>query len=376
MDDKDKKKWKRRLPYHIYDYNYKFGENYYGPQTDYIGNRELLPSKTVPPEAATYAERFANRPFYGKTRGLPYEDGSAALSQPLVNRRSASASRAPRDKEPDDFPPRPRTGRGSDRKLSFNLDDAGSEPRRRLSLFDEMEFQAPIKRFFDSGFEKDHGANDDIGIKPETKKRIRDDISKLEKEFRRADAVERGTGSRAKKWEEVVYDDDLNAPGKKTVRRNEMSYTIPGTGTTVRKSSYQESSKFESSKPPRAPPKPSRLLSLENDPDFKMPARPRRRHMSFSDEDDFSFITPRSAKSALDDDDLISHRRAKDSAELTQNVNRMISKMRKHSIGDGDGYKFTRTIRSSSLDPYEGKPRMRSSVQSRSHQYTYGVAKR
>lgn len=382
MDDKDKKKWKRRLPYHMYDYNYKFGENYYGSQKDYIGTRDLRPSKLEPPEAATYAERFASRPFYGNTRGLPYEDRESALSQPLLSRRSASASRASKDREPDDIPARSRTGRSGDRKLSFNYDDVGAEPRRRLSLFDDTDFKTPIKRFFDSDFGRDQRADDDIRIKPATKKSIRDDITKLEKEFRKADAVQRGTGSGGRRWEEVVYNDALDTPGKKTVKRDEVSYSIPGTGATVRKSSYQESSKFESSKPPRAPPKPSRLLSLENDPDFKLPVRPRRRHLSLSDDDDFKF-TSRSIKSRFDDDDdnldyprISDHRRAKESAQLTENVNKMISKMRKHSIGDGDGYKYTRTVRSSSLDPYDGISRLTTSTQTRSNQYAYGVPKR
>ncbi|KAG7164965.1 uncharacterized protein LOC121870985 [Homarus americanus] len=380
----EKKKWKRKLPYRIYDYNYRVGESYYNPQTDYIENRELLRSKQQPPEAASYAERFANKPFYGKTRGLPYETNESALSQPLVNRRASSGGRSSRGSEPDDIPQPSRSGRNRDRKLSFSFDEPEPEPRRRFSLVDDLDFKIPVRRYIDSDFGfktsvgKDAVSGDDFGINPAAKKGLMDDIKKLEKKFQKADLIERGTGSRAKKWEEVVYNEALDAPGKRTVKQDQASYTIPGTGSTVRKSSYQETSKFESSKPPRAPPRPSRLLSLEDDADFKLPPRPRRRNVSLSD-DDFSFSSSRSIKSIVDDEDkkfrsakkMFDQRKAQESEELTDNINKMIKKMRKHSIGDGDAYKYSRTLRSSSLDPYESEPR----VKSRSHQFTYGFSK-
>ncbi|XP_045600902.1 uncharacterized protein [Procambarus clarkii] len=383
----DEKKWKRKLPCRIYDYNYKVGESYYNPQTDYIENRELLRSKVQPPEAASYAERFANKPFYGSARGLPYGEEEAALSQPLVRRRSSSVGRS-KEPEPDDGPRSSRTGRGRERKLSFNLDSPEPEPRRRFSLLDDLDFKIPVKKYIDPdyGFKtnvgKDLGKVDDFGLNPATKKSIMDDIKNLEKKFKKADAVERGSGTNAKRWEEVVYNEALDAPGKKTVKKNEVTYNIPGTGTTVRKSSYQESSKFESSKPPRAPPKPSRLLSIEDDYDFKPPRLPRRRNISLSD-DDFKFTTSRSIKSSFDDDDkkfrsarkMFDHRKAQESEELSDNINKMIGKMRKHSIGDGDSYKYTRTFRSSSLDPFENDSRVKARTQARSHQFTYGYSK-
>ncbi|KAK8747808.1 hypothetical protein OTU49_016619 [Cherax quadricarinatus] len=384
----DEKKWKRKLPYRIYDYNYKVGESYYNPQTDYIENRDLLRSKVQPPEAATYAERFASKPFYGTARGLPYGEDEAALSKNLVNRRSSSASRTSRDHEPDDIPRSSRLGRGRAKNLSFDLDDAKPEPRRRFSLVDDLDFKDPVKKFIDSdyGFKTSVGKNlvsdTDFGLNPSAKQSILDGIKNLEKQFKKADAVERGTGSRAKRWEEVVYNEALDAPGKKTVKRDEISYKIPGTGTTVRKSSYQETSKFESSKPPRAPPKPSRLLSLEDDYDFKVPTRPRRRNFSLSD-DDFKLTTTRSIKSSFDDDDkkfrsakkMFDQRKAQESEELSENINKMINRMRKHSVGDTDSYKYTRTVRSSSVDPYDNESRVKSRTLARSQNFAYGYSK-
>ncbi|XP_063843478.1 uncharacterized protein LOC135090556 [Scylla paramamosain] len=356
-------KWRRKLPYRIYDYNYKVGESYYNPQTSYIEERDNLCKKSDPPECASFAERFAARPFYGKY-GLPYGEHQAALNQPLAHpRRSSSGSRGSRN-EPDDEPLFGRTGRGRDRaprnrRLSFSFDDDDEDfapppqPRRRFSLADSLDFKTPVSKYVDSdyGFRssvgKENTANDKTVIPNVLSDAIREDIKKLEKQFRKANTLDRGTGGkRSQSWTEVVYNDAMNAPGKRSVKRENVSFTDPKTGSNVRKSSYQESSRFQSSKPPRAPPRPMRLLSMEDAAPEK--PRARRRHVSMSDDTDFNLSSRSSLKSDSDDKfssarKMAVERRAKESEELTNNINMMLDKMRKHSLGELDTFPLRNT---------------------------------
>lgn len=378
----EKKKWNRRLAPHIYDYNYKVGESYYTPQKEYIEGRELLRSrKAPPPEAQSFAERYASRPIYGSTRGLPYDSNEAALGKPLVNRRALSAGRArSRDREVDDVPFETRRGRSRERKVSFNTDDF-----RRPSILDnEFDFQDPPRRYRSS---QKIASEDDFDINPKTKQELEAEFKRIKNEFKKADSMERGSAPRTSQYEETVYNADLGIPGKRNVRREETSYTSPSSGTRVSKSSYSESSKFESSKPPRAP-RPSRLTSIDNDFDFKLPRTPRIHKFSTSDiEDDDTFKLkyqvpkPSSRQRTADDDtkfqqelSLRERRRAEDSEELSSHINDLVKRMKSHDV-DGGGYKFTRTIRASSLDPYEREPRARARVQARAHNFMYGVSK-
>lgn len=387
-------KWRRKLPYRIYDYNYKVGESYYNPQTSYIEDRDSLQKKEAPPECANFAERFAARPFYGKAYGLPYGDHESYLNRPLAHpRRSSSGSRGRSRYEPEDEPVPIRTGRGRDRaprdrRLSFSFDDEGDEdfmprPRRRFSLVDDLDFKTPISKYVDSdyGFRssvgKNRPTNDKVAIPSVLSDAIRDDIKKLEKQFRKADTLERGTGGRrSKSWTEVVYNDGTEGPGKKVVRTDNVAYTDPTTGANVRKSSYQQSTKIESSKPPRAPPRPMRLLSLEDSVSDVKP-RTRRRHVSLSDDgNDFKFSSRSSFKSDSGDNKFGSsrkmqiERRAKESEDLTSNINMMLDKMRKHSLGELDTYPL---LKNRSAIDSDG-PRRTRSVKSR-FASSYGYSK-
>lgn len=395
----NEKKWKRKLPYRIYDYNYKVGESYYQPQTEYIDSRDNLRNKVVPPDCASYAERFAAKPIYGSAYGLPYQEHESALAQQLVHRRPSSASRHDvRDHDRDNVPSSSRLGREQeraprDRKFSFNLgEDEQDKPRRKFSLVDDLDFKVPVSRYVDSDFgfrsslDRDNLVSDDsMGIPSAMKDSIQRDIKKLEKRFKKADTLERGTGGpRSQQWHEVAYNDRDDKPTRKSsVKCDNVSYRDPATGATVRKASYQETSRRESaSKPPRAPPKPSRLLSIE-DSDFKALPRPRRRHLSLSDGDNIDFkLSSRSTRAGGDDNierkfsnskKVFDNRRAIESEELSNNINKMINKMRKHSLtGDEPSYS-SRFLRASSMDPdsYGSTTRR----QSKSSLYSYGYSK-
>jgi len=375
----DKKKWNRRLAPHIYDYNYKVGESYYTPQTSYIEARDLIQSRRPPPGAMSYAERYHENPIYGSARGLPYDSSQSELSKPLASRRAQSASRArSRDREVDDVTSDSRLGRSKDRKVSFNVDDY----RSKFKIDDALNFQEPIRRYTRKS-EKIAG-EEDFDIKPKVKEELENEFQRIKKEFRKADSLERGSVPKTTQYEETVYNSDLGVPGRRSVKREEVSYTLPPSGSKVRKSSYTETSKFESSRPPRAP-KPSRLGSLDDDLDFKLPSRTSRlRKFSTSEIDDDEFNLkyqiprPNSRKRTIEDEtkfhqglSLREQRRAQESEQLSANISNLIDKMKNHEIEDG--YKFTRTIRSSSLDPYEREPRAKARVQARAHQFAYGV---
>lgn len=368
---------------HIYDYNYKVGESYYTPQTEYIDHRDLLRSRVIPPEAQTFAERFAERPIYGGTRGLPYDSSQAAVNKPLVNRRSVSASRA-RSREPDEdlSSSASRLGRGRDRerKVSFNMDDYLP---RKFSLNDELDFQEP-KRRYAKRTEK-IASEEDFDINPRTRKELEDEFKRIRNEFKKADSLERGSVPRTTQYEDSVYNSDLGIPGRSRVKREEVSYTLPPSGSKVHKSIYSESSKFESTKPPRVP-KLSRFSSIDNDVDFKLPKTTRIRNFSIGDMDDnefdlkFKASRPKSRDRILEDEkfqqslSLRERRRNEESEQLSENISHLINKMKNHAVEDG-GYKFTRTIRASSLDPYEREPRVKSRLQARAHNFSYGVSK-
>lgn len=386
-------KWRRKLPYRIYDYNYKVGESYYNPQTSYIEDRDNLRKKINPPECANFAERFAARPFYGRAYGLPYGEDQAALNQPLAHprRRSSSASRGGSRYEPDDEPASGRSSRSRDRaprdrKPSFGFDDEdfASKPRRRFSLADSLDFKDPISKYIDSDYgfrsslDKENAPEDRVVIPSVLSEDIRNDIKKLEKQFKKADALERGTGGkRGQSWTEVVYNDALGVPGKKTVKKENVSFTDPKSGASVRKSSYQQSSRYESSKPPRAPPRPMRLLSMEDSLSDSKP-RTRRRHISISGgDDDFKISSRSSFKSESDSGDkfgsakkLFNERRAKESEDLTSNINLMLDRMRKHSLSELDTHSLM-----SNRSPFDSLDAPRRTRSLRSRNYSYGYSK-
>jgi len=368
-------KWKRRTAPHIYNYNYKVGESYYTPQKEYIENRDFMRSREKPPEAMSFAERYHDRPIYGETRGLPYDHARSEINKPLVNRRARSVGRASsRDRELDDLLSDSRSGRGRDRKVAFNVDDF----LQKLSVDDELKYQEPIRRYPKKSSVL--ASEEDFDINPKVKKELTDEFDRIKKAFKKADSVERGSAPRTTRYEESVYDSDLGAPGRRSVKREEVNYTLPPSGSKVHKSSYVESSKYESSRPPRAP-RFNRLTSMDDELDFKPPRSSRLRKISaaFDDDDDFSF-TPRGRKSVDEEKDfhqglsLREQRRAQESEALSSNISNLIDRMKNHDLDEG-GYKFTRTIRASSVDPYERPPRVTARAQARAHNFSYGVSK-
>lgn len=412
----DNKKWHRRLAPHIYDYNYKYGESYYNPQTEYLDGRDVFHSRQKPPEAATYAERWHSKPIYGSVRGLPYEEYDSELSKPLCDRRARSLNRAgSRDRagsrnrassrDPEIHLPSAasRLSRGRERKISFGDEDylsklpelssdikllrnkveSGDYKTKRI-VDDEFNFQVAPTRYRKS---TEHlGSEEDFKIRPKLREDLEKEFSRIKNEFKKADSMERGSVvPRTTEYEHSVYDSNLDALGKRRVKREEASYTLPPSGAKVHKSSYSETTKFESSKPPRT----SKAISTTSldDLDFKMPRRSRHqliKHSTLDNDDDDNLedfgLKQFKEKSAQEEKKfretlaLRERRRQEESNELSSNIHGLIKKMRDHDLGDE--VKFTRTIRASSLDPYDREHRSKARVQARLNNFAYGISKK
>jgi len=69
-------------------------------------------------------------------------------------------------------------------------------------------------------------------------------------------------------------------------------------------------------------------------------------------------------------------RKMKNSDELSDNIQKMVTKMRSHHLDDAEAdiRSISRSIRSSALDPFEDdSPRSRSRQRARLNQFSYGV---
>merc|ERR1712212_675478 len=298
-------------------------------------------------------------------------------------------------------------GRSRDRKLSFNLDDFDADVKKsfkdfsldcdndikpksksKFSLIDDSDFKIPVRRFSIDVNRDARDTGDEFQIRAENKSELMKKFKDIEKEFEKANALERRTPSRTNQYEQTAWNDELNIPGRKSVRRDEVSYTDPSSGSKVHKSSYAESSKFESSsssKPPR-PPRVSRLLSSDDDSEFKLPSRPRHRRISMSElsdtDSDIRSFTPKTLSQLHREDEfkfrgareIRDQRKARESDELTQSINRMINKMKTREDG-GDEVRISRTFRSSSLDPYQRETVVKAAPTTRQHRFVYGVSR-
>lgn len=282
-------KWKGRLPTRIYDYNYKVSENYYHPQSEYMNEGALRRErKETPPKAQSYAERFADHPFYGSTKGLPYNQNDSATYEPLVNPHGKSASRASSLLKE----------RGGSRAKSL-------EPERSSSAFDDK--WDDIKKDMKKAKRFDLDFDDDFRRKPKEDLRFDEEYntkmmpirtkaaSSIKEELNKIDEKLASRPKRVSHEEYRGYDSDLN-PGRRTVTREEQSYSSPGSNTSVTRSSYKTSSSSSSSKPSRfdvSPPSRPKKVSHEEYRVYDSDFNPGRRRVTREEQ---SYTIPSSNK--------------------------------------------------------------------------------
>jgi len=351
-------KWKPRHLSRIYDYNYKIGQSYYNPQTDYIGSRPLTRSPAVrPPEAQTYAERFATNPIYGRVRGLPYDESQSVFNKPLAIHVSGTRSRASSLSRQQD----PNTPTDGSRMLN-----------RRRSLFDAEDDDFTRTTSYNKQFNVDPKDFEDPLMSTNLRHRIREHSNDLAKPSRNSLDRERT---------EFSFKTTYGPKGEKMIKQEKLTVSRPEP-STYRRSSIVET--YDSKPPMSLRSRRSSIGSGEeittrssirtrkysDDSSSGLPPRPMRSGVSFKDDDTSSkFASATSFRDA---------RKIKDSEELTETINKMVNKMKSHHLEDAsaDICSISRNLKATSLDPFEDDgPRSRSRQRARLNQFTYGVGK-
>lgn len=323
-----------------------------------------------PPEAQTYAERFSDHPIYGRTRGLPYDASQSVYNQPLASRLTGTGGRG------SSLPREPgKTHRGS--SLSRDPEPVtpsyGSRFGRRSSLFnddDDFSTSQPFKKFSLGSSDLD---------------RMRDYSSRDRMHKAVDDFLKTPVKAPARDYEtsETKFRQEYGPRGQPIIKREKYTYTLPETSKPLRKSSITETSEFSSSKPPMS--FRTRRSSLGPGEDLSTTTtRSSLRTRKYS-EDTSSGLPPRSTRFSRDDDsskfttarDFRDARRAMESDDLTENIQKMVNKMKSHHLDDAtaDIRSISRTVRAASLDPFEDdSTRSRSKQRARLNKFTYGIS--
>lgn len=318
-------------------------------------------TETKPPEAQTYAERFANKPIYGSAYGLPYDTSKSVFNQPMASVRQSkrTPSRASSlSRDPD-----------ADRAASGVLRN-----RRRSSLFDDDEDDSfsfsskPFKKF----------SLNTSDFEPIKSSDLRDRIRKISQDYDKPASWE---PKRNFQKSETTWTTSTNPRGQPVIKREEISYKLPQTGNTFRRSSITET---YDSKPPMSV--RTRRSSLGGGDEFTSSARSSTRTRKYSEESSSSGLPPRPTKHTSFEEykfpsaqSVRDARKIKESDDLTENIQKMVSKMKSHHLDDAEAdiRSMSRTIRSASLDPFEDdSPRSRSRQRARLNQFTYGIGRR
>lgn len=344
-------KWKPRHHIGIYDYNYKVGSSYYNPQTDYLTDKPLERNESVkPPESQTFAERFASKPIYGKTSGLPYDESKSVFKQPLAIHSSGTRSRSSsvtRDSGTSQY----LSSLGS--KPAFNHED--SRMSRRLSE-QRDQFKLPFGgRARDSSpsvsrYRSMENINSHSQMSLPPRKRIEE--------------------------KEVVFKTEYGPRGQEIVKRQEVRFLSgDNTPSTSRKNLNETTA---SAKPPlNLKYRRSSLGQSENSPNAKFVSKLRTdaesefqriasAPMNFGmnlNHDEPMYKTAQSFRDA---------RRKQESDELSEKIKKTVNNMKSRHLEDAtkEIRPFSRFVRSGSLDPFESeKFESRSRRSSRAHRF-------
>jgi len=370
----DKSKWKRKLPTRIYDYNFKVSEGYYAPQTEFIETRPLHRTHVAPPEHASYAERYAQRPWFGGVQGLPYPETEAAMYKPLLKPRAASLSRLStptRTFEDDDEPVSSRLSRGRSR--------LGSVSR----LDDDDDFYTPNNV-------------QDIDVKEELR-RINEKLNsaKLKPGLpvgpRSYVDTPRITQSEWRRRNPYLPLNDTSSVNNVLARP-----PLPPSSSIIRKSSINYETQVES-KPPlsfrtRRPSVSSVTFDDDDDEDIDISSsyvrKPRSRNISFSDSNDMPPRPPstnrlieENQRRGFNAQQMADARRLQASEELSGYINRKLERLDNLSstlpekVDVPHHTAYSRRIRASSMDPYQSSRYNSESTESRPRPYVWGYCK-
>jgi len=378
----DKSKWKRKLPTRIYDYNFKVSEGYYAPQTEFIETRPLHRDKVTPPEHATYAERFVERPWYGGVKGLPYSERESVLNNPpIIRPRSASMSRLTtptRTFQEDEEPISSRLSRGRSRLGSVSRLDDDDDDDELYSRHDLQEFD--VKEELRKINEQLHTAKVRPGL-PVAPRSYVDTPRITQSEWRRRNKY-------------LPLNDPT--PSKYSSMENISARPpLPPSTSTIRKSSISIESQFEEKPPVSLRTRRASVGSVAFDDDENddidisstiMRGRSRSRNISFSDSNDKP-PRPPSTNRLIEENQrrhfnaqhMADARRLMASEELSGYIDRKLSKLDNlpnatlKEVDVPHKTAYSRRIRASSLDPYSsGYMAAAESTGPGSRNYCYG----
>jgi len=331
-------KWKPRHHIGIYDYNYKVGSSYYNPQTDYIGDKPLERNEDIkPPEAQTFAERFASKPIYGKTTGLPYDETKSVFRQPMAIHSAGTRSRASsltRDSGTSQY----LSSLGP--KSAFNRDDS----RMSRQLSDQKDhFKLPFsgqdspswaskKNERVSRYQSMDNLNSRSSLPP--RKRTEEREVTFKKEYG-------PTGQEIVKRQEVRYLSSDNTPSTRRINQSEATSARPPLDLRYRRSSLGQpgdsvNSKFISK------------LRTDTESEFQKLASA---HMNFGmglKHEEPRFRSAQNFREA---------RRKQESDELSEKIKKTVNNMKSRHLEDAtkEVRPFSRFVRSGSLDPFESE---------------------
>jgi len=367
----DKSKWKRKLPSRIYDYNFKVSEGYYAPQTEFIETRPLRRTNVAPPEHASYAERYAQRPWFGGVKGLPYPDTEAAMYKPLLKPRAASLSRLStptRTFDDDDEPVYSRLSRGRSRLGSVSrLDDDDYYTQNDLQDVDVKEELRRINEQLNSAKLKPG-----LPIGPRS---YVDTPRITQSEWRRRNQY-------------------LSLNGTPSVENVLARPPLPPSSSIIRNSSINIETQVES-KPPLSfrtrRPSVGSVAFDDDDEDIDISSsimrKPRSRNISFSDSNDMP-PRPPSTNRLIEENQrrhfnaqqMADGRRLQASEELSGYINRKLERLDNLSstlpekVDVPHHTAYSRRIRASSMDPYKSRYGTEL-TESRPRPYVWGYCK-
>lgn len=245
---------------------------------------------------------------------------------------------------------------------------------RRNSLFDDDDFSLskPFKKF----------SVDSSDFQPIKSADLRDRIRKISTDYNVSPSYE---PKRNFQKSETTWRSEKNSLGQPVIKKEEYSFNLPETGKTFRRSSITDLSSYDSK--PQITSFRSRRSSIGTNDDFA-PTKSSLRTRKYSEESSSSAfgLPPRPIRHVSIEEPKFSNaqvirdaRKMKNSEELSDNIQKMVNKMRSHHLenAEADVRSLSRTIRSASLDPFEDdSPRSRSRQRARLNQFSYGVGGR
>jgi len=327
--------------------------------------------KVAPPEHASYAERFAERPWYGGVKGLPYSESESVLNNPIIRPRSASMSRltTPTRTFEEDGEPilSSRLSRGRSRLGSVSrLDDDDAYNSNNLEQLDIKEELRKIN-------EQLHTAKVLPGL-PISPRSYVDTPRITQSEWRRRNKF-LPLHDKTSSMENISTRPPL-PPASSTIRKSSFSIeskveTRPPLSLRSRRPSIGRDAYDDDEPPVSLRTRRASIGSVAYDDDDDIDISPnimrksRSRNISFSDSDDkpprppsTNRLIEENQRKHFNAQQMADARRLMASEELSSYINRKLSRLDNlpnTNLSEVDvphKTAYSRRIRSSSVDPY------------------------